>query len=635
MVTHAPVSVLTLVWVVTLPVLVWLRIALGRRVEHPSPEDDHGNAGSVSWARGAVVVAVGTATGAALAAAFRAPWVLVWVLAFASIVTTFLIWLRRGRVEELPETPRPSGHVFAALTSLGLGFLALFLNRGNADDVFYVGRATATAELNHIPLRDVIFTAEEVKRAGGTGLPTDSYSALQGAVGRLLEIHPASIAYYVTPLVMTFLATWALWRLVRSWASRSAVLCFALGVIYWLWSAQGQLMAGNFFLSRIWQGKVAFTAFLVATMYVYLTRWVRGGDLLTGLLVLATGIAAIGMTSSATFVAPLVFAAAGLPLLVMRAWRRLAFVAAAASIPLLVGLVATWKFPLPPSKDQLHEPPAWYFKALFGAGLLAFIGLIAVLAAPWLARRGSAAGVTVGIACVVVFLLTPGVIHGIDGLFGLHAPGALRRTLWVAPLPALVGLLAATPVAAGVAFARERFKLRRGLPRASLAAAAPFCVVAAVLIAFGDPLWVSSISGKSYWTAKPGWRVDREPLDAARAILARYEGDGPILASGHVMDVLPIVTVEPKAVDARTYYMRRTRLPREGILERLTLARLSRRQPPTPSDEEIRSALSDLQVGLVCLDSGWTGLIGRVERIAPYEPAFETNGYTCLTRRLS
>src|SRR6187551_3298148 len=71
MVTHAPVSVLTLVWVVTLPVLVWLRIALGRRVEHPSPEDDHGNAGSVSWARGAVVVAVGTATGAALAAAFR------------------------------------------------------------------------------------------------------------------------------------------------------------------------------------------------------------------------------------------------------------------------------------------------------------------------------------------------------------------------------------------------------------------------------------------------------------------------------------------------------------------------------------------------------------------------------------
>jgi hypothetical protein len=631
MATHAPVDVLTFIWVATLPVLVWLRIVLARRRGDAGGLLLERDAPPIAWAPWSVVLAVATAIGAGVAAGTRAPWALVWVLALISIGTTVAVLYRRALSEEAAYVAAGSGHVFAALTSLGLGVGSLFLTRGNADDVFYVGRATAVAELNHIPVRDVIFTAEEVKRAGGTGLPTDSYSALQGAVGQLLHVHPASIAYFAMPVLVTFLATWALWRLLRSWAARWTALCFALGVVYWIWSAQAQLMPGNFFLSRIWQGKVAFTAWLVATMYVYLTRWVRGGDLLTALLVVATGIAAIGMTSSATFIAPLIFAAAAVPLLVRRAWRRLALVLAAATVPLVIGLAASRRFPLPESRDQLHEPAAWYFKAMFGAGVLAFIGLVALLAAPWLVRRGSAAGVTVGIACVVVFLVAPGVITGIDGLFGLHAPGALRRTLWVAPLPVLVGLLAATPLSDGLARAGLRFEAIGRLPQALLVAL-PACVVAGLLIGFGNPLWISSINGRSYIQSKPTWRVDSQTLAATRAILARYDGEGPILASGDVMDVMPIVTVEPKAVDARAYYLRRTRLSRDGILQRAVLTRFAKRQPPNPSDEEIRSALSGLDVGLVCLNRGWSEEIARLERIAPYHPAFVTNGYACLTR---
>jgi hypothetical protein len=52
--------------------------------------------------------------------------------------------------------------------------MSLFINEQNADDVFCVNRATATAQLNHIPVRDVIFTDERVPRLGGTGPPVEA-----------------------------------------------------------------------------------------------------------------------------------------------------------------------------------------------------------------------------------------------------------------------------------------------------------------------------------------------------------------------------------------------------------------------------------------------------------------------------
>jgi hypothetical protein len=574
---------------------------------------------------------------AAAAAVAGLPWLLAWAFAVVSVAVAVVWWWRGQTGGELSPAQASGAHAFAAATGRGLAVLSLFLHRVNADDVFYVGRATATGQLGHIPVRDVIFTAEKAERSGGTGLPLDSFSALMGAMGRAADVHPASVAYYVMPPLMTFLATWALWRLVRSWAPRRVVMCFVLGITFWLWSAQaidtppftGKITPGNFFISRMWQGKVVFFAWLIPMIYVYLTRWLDRRDRPTAVLILASVIAGIGLTSSASFILPLVFGAAAFPLAVGRHWRALGLVVFAGGLPLAVGVIAANRFPL--SSSFAGEPAEWYHKSYFGAGLVAFIATLAVFVAPWLARPGPPRSVTLTIAGILVVLLAPDVLAAVNKLAGHSVTGALRRTLWVAPLPALVGLLAAVPsgevARRGVAGAP-----RLSSPRIGWVAWAvvPACI-AALLIAFGHPLW-SDPNGLSRLTTRPTWKTSTQTLATTRAILERYEGTGPILASPPIMATIPLLTVEPKAVNARSLYLRRTQLPPEALRERLALTGVAMDGRAVLSRRRISKALSDIGVGLVCLPRDHREQLERIQETGFFHPGFETHGYACLER---
>ncbi|MDQ3997052.1 MAG: DUF6077 domain-containing protein, partial [Gemmatimonadota bacterium] len=358
MATGAKATLLVFVWLATVPLGGAALFALSRRSESQSAPEPAAPPTAGAFARrsrrrllaASLVAGLGSAFVAAVASS--APWIVVW--AGTAVAVAVAVGMRGLRVQDSND-PAPAfawpAHVFAAVAGLTFATMSLFIRKPNADDVFYVNRATGTAELNRIPVRDIIFTEERVPPVSGTGLPVDTFSALQGALARAVDVHAASVAYYVTPPLATFLATWALWRLLRLWAPRHAVLCFAVGCAYWVLSAQpgagaSRLAAGSFFLTRMWQGKVVFTAWLVLTLYVFLTRWVGKRDALTGVLLVAAGVASIGMTGSAAFVAPLVFAAGAVALVASRAWRGLPVLAGAAAFPFVVGLVATRKFPL-------------------------------------------------------------------------------------------------------------------------------------------------------------------------------------------------------------------------------------------------------------------------------------------------
>lgn len=637
MATRASVSVLTPIWLATLPFLI-IALLLLRRPNRPrAPEQLRRAARPFAWPdwrAGTVSVSAGMAAGAA--AVTGAPWIIAWICAVISIGVLAVAWWRGSRFAADREPSEPRGHALAAALALLLAGMSLFLKRDNPDDVFYVGRATATAELDHIPVRDVIFTAEEAKRSGGTGLPTDSFSALLGAIGQLTGVHPASIAYYGAPPVFSFLAAWGLWRLIRSWAARRAILCFALGVVFWLWSAQavdfphftGQVTPGNFFLARMWQGKVIFVAWLLPLMYVYLTRWLDRRSTLTSVLILASAVAAIGLTSSATFVVPLVFGAVAIPLAIRRSWGMLALVGAAAAFPVIVGLGAVRIFPLPSFVGVPQPPVEVYYHAWFGAGVVAFVATVGLFAAPWLARAGSPAWVTSAIAGVTVILLAPGVLAGVDEIVGLYAPGTLRRALWIAPLPALVGLLAAVPLPKQA----ERAAARRSawwMPSRPVVAAVPATLIAASLIFFGRPVW--SAPGGSYWRSHPAWKVGTpDSLDASRGILARYRGEGPILAPPPIMQIIPVLTVEPKAVNARTLYLSRTVEPRQRTRARLQLTDFVRgRQDLSPT--ELEQALNELRVGLVCVRKSDAAEL-RAFAAAGFQQSFRVKGHVCAER---
>jgi hypothetical protein len=664
MATRAPVSVLTPIWLGTTP-LVALALALlriGRAgspevLNGPPPREDRGWRGRRAvavvgvaaalrvvgrqrsspepsdaarpetsgvfsrwraWLVGIGVVS-GVAAGILAAAASHVRW------PFASLPSLIAVgcvvaaggFRSRAVASPAPEPVARFGDLVAFGTALGFAVLALVVHQGSADDVFYVNRATAVDQLDRIPVLDVIFTHEEAPRGGGAGLPVDSYSALQGALAHVLGVQAPSVAYCVVPPLFTFLAIWSLWRLLRAWAPQRVLLCFTLGSIFWLFSAQAQLSSGSYFLTRIWQGKVAFVVWLVPTIYVYLTRWLEGRDLVTAGLLVAAGISAIGMTGSATFAAPLVFLTALIALVACADWRGLPAPLVAGGIPLVIGLAVLARFPLSETVGTGPMPGnAWFYRQLFGFGFVCAVAGSAVWLAPWLARPGPPARLASGIAVITAVLLTPGVLGLLHDVSGLTE--TLRRTLWLIPIPTVVGLLASTPTP-------------RRLGR--LAPVAVTAVVVCLLVALGHPLWRSRAGG-SIWDFPPAWKVRKPLMATARAILAHYDGSGPILVRKGIMQEIAIVTAEPKAVNARSLYLIRTREPQRLTNERLTLTAFVMKADSSPSDNAVREALADLRVGLVCLEEEDPELIARLEAIAPaYQKSFETHGYACFERR--
>ena len=624
MATDASVSILVAAWLVTLPLAaVGLLLLRGRR-RGPAPER------KALWfpvwpdERRRYLLGTGLAlavVSATLAGILeRKAWSLVWGTGALALLCVLTAVFTSPDRDESPVPPiRRIEHLLAASTAFVLGAMSLFVNRLSADDVFYVNRATATAQLDRIPVRDVLVTNEKVLPASGVGLPVDSFSALQGALARLFHVAAPSVVYYVTPPFFTFLAVWALWRLLRVWASRATTLCFAVGVTYLLFSAQSNLTPGSFFLNRMWQGKVIFVAWLVPTLYLLLTRWLTRPNAVTAVLLIAAGIASIGLTGSATFVAPLIFATAVPWLLIRREWPALLVVLGAASIPLVIGFAATRLYSLSELLGGSTRESPWFFHYVFGVGLVCAIGVIGLLAAPWLVRRGPPTLITAAIAVIATLLLVPNLLPVLSDVTGIQ--GALRRTLWVVPLPALVGLFASVPLA--------------GWSGKRRAAAVP-AAAAALLIAFGQPLWEShSQPGQTFWTAPPSWKVSRTRLAEARAILLRYDGPGPILAEEPIMATIAEITVRPKAVNPRRWYITLTGEPPATKAERLRLTAFVTEEvgeTPRPTLEQARKDLAHLRVDLVCVESSEGQLLRAVQAAGPYEPAFTARGQTCFSR---
>jgi hypothetical protein len=609
MATGAAATLLVWLWLATIPIVAAGLALLTRRSipARPSPPP-------TPPTRRTPLLAIGIAGGVLFAVLIalgdRVPWPVVW--APAAVAVAVAVGRRRFRAAGHDEPP-PTGllaDVTAAAFALAFAVMSLLLDNTNADDAFYINRATATAQLNRIPVRDVLFTNEQVPPISGAGLPLDSLHALQGAVARLASVEAPTVAYLVTPPLGSFLATWALWRLVRAWAPRRALLCFALGCTYWTWSALVQLSPGSLFVERIWQGKVLFVAWMVPTLYTLVTRWVSRQDARTAVMLFGGALASLGLTASATFVTPLVFAAAAPALVARRAWRALAVLLGAGCVPLVIGVAVTLHYSLSEAIAGPLRDNYWIATQVFATGVVAAIGALALWCAPWLARSGAPAAVIAGVAVIAAVLLAPGVLPAISEAAGLT--DTLRRFLWLVPLPAVVGLLAAVPVN-------------------RLAAIGAAVAVGALLVASGRPVWLES--GHSAWHWPPGWKTNAHYVGEARAILERYRGRDAVLAPKGVMRAIAIITVQPKAVNPRNYYARILPEPRYRTGERLSLTRFATKGLRPRSPGYIRRSLRDLRVGLVCIHAATEPLAREIGLEARYRPAFTLDDLLCLRRR--
>jgi Family of unknown function (DUF6077) len=490
-------------------------------------------------------------------------------------------------------TERPSpvaawADLLAVLVAAGFAVFSQFIVRTDGDDTFYVNRSVWVAQHGRLPVGDVLYGEDRPVLPGGA--PVASVEAFAGALARVLHLNAATCTYYLLLPAATFLAVLALWRLIRVWAPRRAVLCLLLAAVFLLWSGGSGASFGSFHLVRSWQGKAIFVSVLVPALYAYLSEWAQTRRRRSYLLALAAGVAGVGLTSTATFVVPLVAAGAGLGLLVRYGLTRWSFrdivqVGLVAAYPVAAAVAVTALVGSPAGEDTTYRPAdvAWQF--VIGPGPLTLLGGTALWLGPFLVRRGAAAAVAWGASLVVLVLMVPGVLGVLEAASG--SGPVLWRTLWAAPVPALVGLLAAVPLPHLSAVRVPRWA----------SAAVPATAGVLVLVLAGTPVWANANRAR---LDSPQWKTRAADVAEVFAILRAYPQAKVVLAPSSVMSVLPLVTSEVKAVNPRALY---TRTLTDGTaLPRQLLSNLANRSGRQPTLDQLVDGLNQTDVDVVCLN---------------------------------
>ncbi|XVQ15094.1 DUF6077 domain-containing protein [Spirillospora sp. CA-255316] len=569
----------------------------------------------------AVVAGVGAGTAAGLRE-FGVPWWCTWTLGAVSVAAT-AVGLLRARAtapapgpEGRPAAGRDSGNdgaappregsggglgerwgsLIALVTAGGFAVASWFTVNPDGDDAYFVSRSVATATEGRIPAHDVIFSTHTTGPIAGEP-PVSSVEVLAGALARVVGMHPTSFLWYVVLPAVTFVAVWALWRLIRAWAPRWAPACFGVAVVYLLWSGVGQASLGSFHLLRMWQGKAMMVSIMVPLLYVYLTRWAERRTAGALALAAAAGTAAVGLSSSATLVVPLVTVAAAGALVLSGRVRTGAAACAAMVYPLGAGLAVVLLH------DDIHvigpftDAPVSYSWVLLSATLGVLTGC-----ALWLGSRAARPGVpaliTGGVAGVATLLFLPGVLDLVAGATG--AAQVMWRTMWTVPAPALVGLLAAA-----VRPPARLLPSRLSSPgaRGPLAAAVPVALCA-VMVAGGVPLW-SKENGTTV-AQRPSWKISARDLATVRAVLraeAARGTDGPavVLMPQQYMRVMPLLSTTDHAINPNSHYLRLLPAPRPFIDDRLMLSALvTSPGAADPAAGEVRGALRRTGVTVAC-----------------------------------
>jgi hypothetical protein len=300
-------------------------------------------------------------------------------------------------------------------------------------------------------------------------------------------------------------------------------------------------------------------------------------------LLFASGVAAIGLTSSATFLMPLIAVGAAVPLFVMRRNRLAVGSLLACVYPVVAGILVSVVYPsVSPVGTSVTGEQA--IRNVYGPGWYGAIAWIGAFAAFWLIKSDRARGVALGASGVLVVLAAPHVFKIMDDVSGAHA--VLYRTVWVVPVPVLVGLLASVPLP----------PLLRWLAPVPAAA-----LVVAVLVEGVQP--ISPIRHTSL-ASNPTWRFPIAQINQARAIQDAYHGDGPVLARKPIMNAIAVLTTRIHAVDPFSAYVPLTDESADRKQARLMLSGwMSGAQHPTT--DETQAALSKLDVGMVCLPPSW------------------------------
>ncbi|MFF1528391.1 DUF6077 domain-containing protein [Cellulomonas sp. NPDC058312] len=589
----------------------------------------------------AVVRRVGTATDGTLDVAVAALglWTAVYgvLLLGVPLVLGVVVWalavvglaVARSRGPWFADAvePGPWSTVGALVLGAATAVLSSVIARPEWDDAAFVVRSTWVADHGALATGDMIFSDDGAWPATfGQSPNISSVETLLGAVAHVTGVSAGDVVYrYLVPLA-TFAAVWAVWRLLRVWGARRPLASLALALVVVVMGGYTHASFGNFHLARIWQGKALLVSVLVPYLYAVLfaaaARSRRDDRTLTRttpLLLATTGAAAVGASSTAVFLVPLIAVIGLVPMLVRRRVRDvLVLGAATVLVPVVAGVVTV----LSPSGsgNEAGRSTTWLWTRVLDDGwvgavvvVAALVVLVGVLRPAWAgvvepgSQRGLAVVVLAGLLCSL-----PPLYPVLTALMGGDA--IAYRLAWLVPVPALIGLLASLPA-------------RRGwFPVVPLSAGA-----LAVVLVVGQPLWAASNLAH---VGRPGtWKVrDQADLAAARWIV-QEQPEGRYLAANWVAMMTGVLTSELRPVGTRLDYVRSLEgVPGADVENRLLLQQIadgSTELRTTDHLEDAELALDALDVDVACVvwSDEFTG-----ELFSTWQPGFASGPWTCWSR---
>ena len=566
----------------------------------------------------ALAVAASAAVFAFASAPWAATWSLLFVAAGAGAVLSYLRATGRLGLELVADDDPPSqmwpGTVITLAWALGLAILSLFLVRPDSDDTQYVRLTTWIADHGEFPLRDVLFSDQVFEAIFYP--PLSSFEALVGTVARLGGVSGASASYYLVPPLASALAVLALWRLLRTWRVRLVGLALSTALVFLLVAAQEHRTLGNLFIGRIWQGKVVFLAVLVPLLFVLLHEYVERPNRRGFVLLAAAGAAGVGLTSTGSFLVPILAAGCLTPFVLRAPTKAAVGFAAAAAYPLGALLVSAAlggrRAGGDLASDVVVEEIARY---VIGDGLFAFLALASALVAPLLMRSRPGALMASGTLLLVVVFYAPPVPSLVWEVTGIGR--VLWRVAWVVPFAALVGVVAtAAPLSV-------RHPALRALPALALCG---------VLVAWGSPVWDDATVED-----EPSWKRLQIQIAEARRIIDHAEPGDIILAPVQVSQTILVMSSDVTTVSPRPFYvLALDDEPDAHADERLLLQAAIEpevggaiegwpREPPAADD--VAEALETVGVDIACANSRSAGRELMAE--AGFVPSFRAKRLAC------
>ena len=571
-----------------------------------------------------VIASAALAVVTAVAMALSAPWPLVWVpWLLAAALATWSAIRRLADSEEPPAAVRARGwghraEPWVAWTwVVGLTAMSLSIRRSNPDDLFYLNVSQWVATNGHFPTRDTLFSDLVYPMANWP--PVASYDGLVGVVARLTHLPAATVAYEVVLPVATALSVLALWRLLRVWRTPYVVVALTAALVFLLLDGTVSYgTPGNLWLTRLWQGKVILLCVVVPALLAFTARYAARPSRRHLAWLAAGGSAAVGLTTTSLFLVPLIALAGMAPLARREPRKAVAGFVALATYP-LVGAVVTLATG-GRSADDFGERRLYRFDAewighlVFLTGVVALVGVLAVLLGALLVSHRQARVTTGLLAGGFGLVLVPGVTE-----LGFRLIG-LGPTLWRLSFGLTVGALVGVAAASLWGVLLDRTSSRRAVVAA--------VVLAAVFAAFGHPIWSSATS--SSWRAPLHWQRSDASREAADEAVRKAGPGGLVLAPDDLSITLVISQTSVKAVAPRDYYMTYLRDdPQFQYDARLTLVRMVNGSGPW-TEPEADAALLTLGVDVACVASTNQTAFFILQR-AGYREFYRSEQYRCLS----